>query len=38
MAQVQDDKISNKIWKIARFVTYFAHSFEKGRRFKHEGR
>ena len=26
---VQDDKSSNKIWKIARFVPYFAHSFEK---------
>ncbi len=26
--KVQDDKISNKIWKIARFVTYFAQSFQ----------
>ena len=28
---VQDDKISNKIWKFARFVPYFALSFEKKR-------
>ena len=25
----QDHKSSNKIWKIARFVPYFAHSFAK---------
>ena len=25
----QDDKINNKIWKIARFVCYFARLFQK---------
>ena len=29
LTRIQDDKISNKIWKIARFVPYFAVLFEK---------
>ena len=28
--KVQGDKINNKIWKIARFVAYFAQSFSEG--------
>ena len=35
---VQDDKINNKIWKIARFVPYFALSFEKLEVLEHDGR